>query len=276
MADNDQESREERINQLLKPEKKKVDEAILLATGSKFKTSLLKEIISEIKKKYKDKSVYHVKDPKEFAKFLGYSIQSLIIEDSFGGLSVNLSLVNALKKKGPLPVLFLTSDEEILIQKYSKIFEKVELKDNYLELETLRVAQVVDYLLSVIPMSFTSKERRRSKRFFVDIPIFYQDFSQESLIKANLVEMSLHGGVLKSESRLVLKRQVQIVITIPTSFYNLDEAEDFFRVSSKVKRVMLSGKEAAFEWEHLNSEQTAKLTKLIASIDKERMIHQNE
>lgn len=202
----------------------------------------------------------------ELAKLASKNIILSLIDDELSERRETLRITKYLKenkKDGPLPTLFFTKDPPALITDYQthlKLWHEVDDYANVLDENRHALFAKIKSILEV-------RNQRRSRRFKTSIPITFQilDYGDHRF-KGELLDFSLHGALLStSDPGHRFNTKDQIVIHFPLGNYVQGKA-DFFRVSARVRRVLIAGDKAGISWEYLTDEKVATLTEVLTAI----------
>src|SRR5690606_37548229 len=121
--------------------------------------------------------------------------------------------------------------------------------DDYIDYTRVTATQV----LSKISNGLVNNNRRRSRRYQVDIPLKYFSLNHSNEMEGRLVDLSLHGAMLKSEeAKTIFKDLEQIKISLPLGKLDPAQFGDFLRLSAKVRRVRISGDMAGISFEYMS------------------------
>jgi hypothetical protein len=210
--------------------------------------------------------VLTVKSPDELVKLASRNIVLTLIDDEFAERGETLKAVRTLKEKrsdAPLPTLFLTKDVPSLIASYQGHLPLWHEVDDYLSLAESPRHKLFEKIKSCLE----NRNQRRARRFKTNIPITFQILdSGEHRFQGEIVDFSLHGAMLAATGNAHrFSTKDQLVIHFPLSQYVHGKA-DFFRISARVRRVIISGDKAGISWEYLTGEKVGTLTEILTSI----------
>ena len=253
------------------PEPKKEKIFILIACSEKVDTSLVSELNQHIMKKYPSYVPQLVKSAPELAKSLVKKIALLVIDDFFSDIDVMMRVISTLKNKSSIPVLFLSSNPPLLINHYSKNFGSKYPADSYIDItqETDNVTQKIDSLLNV---SHSRRvERRRSKRLKTLLPVECYDFNSQTVVMANIIEISLHGAIIEYEKYFKNSIHTQLQIALNINRNIIEGTDDIIKIAARIERLFLSGYKVAVSWSYLSLANTAILTKIITTSSLEKI-----
>jgi hypothetical protein len=250
------------VDHYLESPKKKRKLYLVFAVGPKFDLDLKNAIEKSFKEATPGLSISQPKKLEDLIKFTSRDVKLLIADDSFSDQEELLEVIKKVKlQKGaePLPVVFLTEQAEDLIKIYNKKLRVYQEVDNYINFKSLSIQQIISRLQK---LSHT-KERRRSKRFNVDIEISYSNLTSSKNGSGRLTNLSLHGGVLQSTANEIFKAGDQIKVSIPTSKFFTSESGDFLKLACKVRRVFMGGDRSAVSWEYMSENRQEGLAKFL-------------
>ena len=263
MATETEEEKKTGIADYLQAPKKKRKSYIVLALSKKIEPELYNGITQHLKKNFSSFAIMRVKNETELVRLLNRQIGLLCIDDEFMGLEENLKFIKELRiKKNDerLPVLFFTEQEKRLITDYAKHLALYQEIDNYLTYRHLSLQQIlnrISFFLTQINKS------RQSRRFSIDLPMHYFLLKSKEALPGTLLNISLHGGALRSQQSHLFHLHEQLVLRIPLSQFLKIEGSDFLRLSAKIRHVFMAGDPAGFSFEHVNETQFMNLSEFI-------------
>jgi hypothetical protein len=220
---------------------------------------------SFIRSQYKTVAIGKPTTPAELVKQLGRQVVLLIYDDEFTKLNEGLTLIGDMKKRKSsevVPVLFLTRQPDELISHYNKLLLPFHEADEYLNVSRATPA----HLFSKIKLGLVNKNHRRSRRYKIDMSIKFMNLIKEEWVNAQLVDLSLHGAMLRADDKRIFRPGEQIKIEVPTAEFLPSDEGDYLKLSAKVRRVFISGNSAGLSFEHLSERQMTALTKLLTEI----------
>ena len=245
--------------------RKKRKSYVVVACGKGVSADLRSSIDQFVKAQFKTLALAHPKTPEELAKQSTRQIVLMIFDDEFAGLEQGLTLLRDLKAKKqevPVPVLFLTSDPEELINAYNKVLLPYQEADEYIN----HAKSTPTHILSKIRSCLTNSNRRRSRRYKVEIPLTYFDLNDDAFLKGTLIDLSIHGALLKADQGRIFKLGDQVKLHIPTAIFLGPSEGDYLKVSAKVRRVFIGGSEAGISFEHVSDKQLFTLTRFLTEL----------
>ena len=253
------------VAEYLSENRKKRKSYVLLALGKSIPPDLAAGMEGFIRSQYKGMAIAQPKSPADLTKQLGRQVVLLIYDDEFTTLEDGLKLISDMKRRkgaSPVPVLFLTRQPEALIESYNKLLLPFHEADEYLNLTRATPAHVY----SKIKIGMVNKNRRRSRRYKIDMSIKFMSLVKDEWVNANLIDLSMHGAMLKADESRIFRPGEQIKIEVPIADYLPPDQGDYLKLSAKVRRVFISGNSAGLSFEHLSERQSTSLTKLLTEI----------
>lgn len=246
--------------------KKKQKTFIVLALGANFSSELESALGKYFKELGKALVVVRPETPEELARQVSRHIQLMILDDSFAPRDRLLKLVRFMKEKKTtigLPVLFLTREPKEMTTAYRQILLAHQENDDYVDLKGMTPIN----LIARVKQALEYKNRRRSRRFKVALPISFQMLGSDAWHKGTLVDISLHGGmVATSDSTLSFDLQSQVRLQIPISDVLSPAEGEIFRLSGRVRRLSITGASAGMSFEHVTERQMSLLTEFVTNL----------
>jgi hypothetical protein len=250
----------------LQAPRKKRKSYVVLATGPSVDQDTVQAIQRFMRTHYEKLSFVVVKSLEDLVKYSTRNIVLAIVDDRLSTRTETLNTIRRLKEQkndGPMPTLFLTRESQELINEYQKILKVWHEVDEYIVVtEAARHA-----IFTKIKSGLEQRNQRRGRRYKVTIPIHFKLLDEgEKMFKGTILDFSIHGALLSVEEgahHFALKDQ--ILCHIPISQYIKGDA-DVFRVSAKVRRVLISGDKAGISWEYISETKVATMTSLLTSI----------
>ena len=221
-----------------------------------------------IKNNFPNITPVRMKDEEELSKYFNRQISLLVIDDDFAGIEKNMELVQTLKQKkleNGIPVLFFTSDPEALIQIYHDNLILYQEIDDYLTYRRMPTTQIIARVQEILESGVKSK--RRSRRYKTDINVRFLNLAKDRYIQGSLLDISLHGCVLKTSETTVFGSRDQILIQLPVAgLLPVEWSGEFLQLSAKVQRVYMGGDRAALSWEYLSEIQRKNLVTFLTEM----------
>jgi DNA-binding response OmpR family regulator len=254
------------VVEYLQAPRKKRKSYIVLAFGENFDPDTAGTITKYVKTQFPKLSIATPKSLDEFTKQFNRQIQLVIADDHFIEQEPTLEILRRLKEKkheSATPVLFLTKDSESLIENYSKHLSMWHEVDDYIVLDqTSRPS-----LFQKIKNGVDGKNQRRSRRYKTSFAARYTLLdNEEKKLECEVVDISLHGALLRTLTPHVFSTKDQLVIHIPYGNYIKEDAADIIRIAARVRRVFINGDVAGLSWEHINETKLIQLTKLLRAL----------
>jgi hypothetical protein len=254
------------VSDFLAAPRRKRKNYILLAVGKGFPGDLLSTIANYLKNSYKGYALANPRSLEELGRNAHRQIVLLVYDDEFSDeLGDGLKVLKELKMKKKLdrmPILFLTRDAETLIEGYNKVLLAYHEGDQYLVYPKVPPSHVI----AKINDELQPKNRRRSRRYKIDMPIKYYDLGRSKMMNGKLLDLSIHGALLKSEEEFIFKPLEQLKIHIPVKNTLPTAKGDFLRMSAKVRRVQIAGNQAGVSFEHVSDGQYTLLCEFLMDI----------
>jgi hypothetical protein len=261
----DKKGAQNKLEAYLQGPRKKRKNYVILALGESFDRSIAGGIENYVKKSYPQLAISSAKTTEELTRQFGRNISLLIINDVFDNRTEIMTLIRTLKdrrREETIPVLFLTKEPENLIGAYHEHLLLHRESDEYI----VYTAKTLPQILSRVKNGIDAKNRRKSRRYPVNIPLTYYHLTHDNLSTGHLIDLSLHGALVQGEEDMIFKMGDQIKISVPTAGYlNLDTG-DFIRISGRVRRVFISGNQVAISFEHLSDRQLQLVGELLLAI----------
>ncbi|MEZ4743586.1 MAG: PilZ domain-containing protein [Bdellovibrionota bacterium] len=250
------------VDHLAAPRKKKRD-FLAFAVSENFDRSLALSIDAYIGMNFPGLTLVHPEGMRDVQRLVNREIVLLLLEDKFVGVEQTISLVKALKVKKSersLPVLFLTDDPGRLISLYHEHLMAFQEVDSYIAYRNATEEQI----FAKIRHGINHQNSRRSRRYKINVGITYHHLTKDREFPGTLLDMSVHGAILKCKEKDVTFRDGdQLRINLPLNEKARVEMGDFVKISAKVRRVFIGGSEAAISWEHLSENQLYYITEFI-------------
>ena len=206
------------------------------------------------------------KTPDELARQISRQVHLMILDDTFAPRDRLLKLVKFMKEKKAadgLPVLFLTREPKEMTAAYRENLVAHQENDDYVDMK----GQSPLDLVARIKQALEFRNRRRSRRFKIGMPVSFQVLGSEDWRKGTLVDISLHGAMLASKDSDIpfdLKSQVRLQIPVDDIFP--PEEGEIFRLSCRVRRLSITGVSAGMSFEHVTERQLTLLTVFVTAL----------
>lgn len=245
--------------------RKKRKSYVVLAMSRGMKSEMAPSITSFIRANFKNYAVTQAKTVDELRKLFSRQIVLLILDDEFAELESSLALVSELKQKKNttvVPVLFLTRSPEALIPAYNEKLLPFHEADEYLNYSRMPLSHV----LSKVRAGLMSRNRRKSRRYKVELPISYLSLTDDVQLPGRLLDLSIHGALVKTEDGRLFRMGDQIKLHMPLVGYLAPSEGEFLKISARVRRVFISGNMAGISFEHVTEKQLLTLTKYLTEM----------
>ena len=190
-------------------------------------------------------------------------LAKLTLDDEFAEKEEIVELVKALKTKRSgelIPVLFLTKNARQLVVDYHKHLILYQEADEYIQYTGVPKQNVY----ARIKIGIDTQNRRRSRRYSVNIPLKFYHLDQDREIDGVLEDLSIHGSILRASDDCLFRDCDQLKLNIPTTNLIYLGDGDFLKLSARVRRVYISGTRVALSFEHMSDTQHYKLGKLLS------------
>lgn len=253
------------VDYLQSPRKKRKN-FVVIATGPSVDNETVQAMVRFVKTAYPKCSIATPQSPDEFVRQFTRNIVLAIIDDNFVGLENTLELVKAMKKKksdAPVPVLFMTREPDKLISGYRDKLALWQEVDEYVVPAAVSRA----YLFAKIKSGIDDRYRRKSRRYKVQFPVMYTILdSGDKKFRGTIVDMSVHGALLKTEDEHTFTVRDQLTVHMPYGMFVPETESDIMRISAKVRRIFIAGDRAGVSWEHMSDIKVEQLSRMLTSI----------
>jgi len=145
---------------------------------------------------------------------------------------------------------------------YNKILLPYHEVDEYVAYVGATQGQV----FARIKAGVENNNRRKSRRYRVDIPVVYQVLGEEKPLSGRLLDISVHGALLRSDEGRVFKMRDQLKIHLPVSDLLPPTYGEFLRLSARVRRLLISGERVGASFEFMSENQLTVLTKFVTEL----------
>lgn len=256
------------VSEFLQAPRKKRKNFIVVALGKSSSPELKSLIVNHCRKAYPKYAVATPDTQEDFLRQFTRNIMLAVVDDEFIGRANTLNLVKKMKERkreNGVPVVFLTKQPQDLIEGYQKVLKVWHEIDDYIQVDS----SPRHALLQKIKQGVEEKNKRRSKRFKVSLPVKFSILGKDdSRLAGVLHDISIHGALLEGDSQRLFTSKDQMVIHIPISRVVTDFGSDVLRITAKVRRVFISGNIIGVSWEFVSDEKLVALTRLvIAAVD---------
>jgi hypothetical protein len=260
-----EEKKQQGVVDYLQAPRKKRKNYVVFAVGESFHKDTAASMEIFVRKNFPAMAIAAPKNIQDLKRLFTREISLLVIDDHFSSLDDTLDVVAYFKEKKNAtlsPVLFLTEDPSRLITSYQKRLMIHQEVDNYIPYRNLPLAQIY----ARIQHGLNIKEARRSRRFSIVVPVKYLLLSRNKFFDGQLIDISIHGAVLKSSLEEGFKVSDQLKLHLPSFGILPNQNGEFLRLSAKVRRLFLSGDKCGISWEYISDEQHFLLTKYVTEL----------
>lgn len=254
-----------KLEAYLQGPRKKRKNYVILALGDNFDRQISSGIEGYVKKSYPALALSTARNTEELTRQFGRNISLLIVNDSFADRAQVMAIIKTLKEKRRdenIPVLFLTKDAEALIKAYHEELLLYRESDEYLVYPITTLPQI----LSRVKNGIDAKNRRKSRRYPVSLPVTYFHLTHDTQAEGRVIDLSMHGALLTAGQNTIFRLGDQIKLSIPSSGFIHMADGDFIRISGRVRRVFISGNQAALSFEHVSGKQSQLIGQLLLAI----------
>lgn len=253
------------ISAYLQAPRKKRKNYVLIAARQGLERSTVQYIEGYVKKYHSNLAVAKPVTIQDLRRQLNRNVSLLILDDEFAPLVPMLHMLRKIRekrRKETIPILFLTRNPPDLIAAYHQTLAGFQEIDEFVEYSNIERSQI----LGRVKIGIEQKNRRRSRRFNVEIGMTYFLLRKDSQLQGRIIDLSMHGALIESVNDEVFQIGDQLKLMVPVErFIGIDGGE-FLRISAKVRRVFINGITAGVSFEYVSENQNVKLTKIIASI----------
>ena len=238
---------------------------VVLAYSPNVSRDLATKVETFVRQSFSNFSVVYSRTEEEFIRNLGRQIGLLIYDDEFLPLEQGLGFIQRMKEKRTskvVPVLFLTRDQNRLVQCYNKQLLAFHEADDFVNY----VRATPSELLSRVRFNLKPTARRRSRRFPVDIAVRYECLGDSTMRKGSLLDLSVHGALLQCADNHIFKEREQIRLHIPTEDLISQNKEEFFKLAGRVRRLLIVGTKVGLSFEHLTDQHSRILVEYITAL----------
>ncbi len=254
-----------KLEAYLQGPRKKRKNYVIFALGESFDKAIGQSMEAFVRKTYPQLALSSAKNVEELVRQFGRNISLLIVNDNFAPRDEIMNIIGSMREKRrdeTIPVLFMTKDPEALIESYHRKLLLYRESDEYIAYPQSNLAQIVSKLKNGID----SKNRRKSRRYPVSLPLTYFHLNKDLIEEGRLIDLSLHGALLQAKDNQIFKLGDQIKLSIPTNGLVHLETGDFIRISGRVRRVFISGNQVAVSFEHVTDNQQKLIGELLLAI----------
>ncbi len=241
---------------------KKQKKYVVLAVNDRFDSALQKALVTYLEKKFSSLSVLTVHHNGDLQRVLNRQLMLVVLHDKIGPIEETLEWVKKVKAKNqdtPIPVLFLTENEEVLVEAYGKVLLPFQEVDQYVVFRNSTVKEIearIDKVLDV-------REARRSRRFSTNISVRFTSLQKPEMKTGTITNLSVHGALLEGATGVIFDLRDQLRLHVPVGPFLPKEQGEFISLSGRVERVFLGAGQAPISWTHVSESQFLTLTTFV-------------
>ncbi|MEN9833958.1 MAG: hypothetical protein RL011_151 [Pseudomonadota bacterium] len=254
-----------RVAEMLQGPRKKRKSYVFFALSKDLSVDLGGQLESLIKSSFKHLGVSRPQNAEELKRGFARQISLMVYDDEFLPGDEGLALLKSMKMRAneaSTPILFLTRDPGALIENYSKVLAPFQENDDYLDYRKMTNAEIFNR----VRVAVTSGNKRRSRRYRSNIELSYSLLGSETEYKAKIFDLSMHGAMIRDEGGRIFHDAEQLRLSIPLGRMAELADGEFFKLSGRVRRTLMIGKEAGISFEHLTEEKGLMLARIITSL----------
>lgn len=268
-AEAKQKEKADKVADYLQAPRRKRKSYVLLALG-RGTQDMSTGIEAFVRGAFKGVAIAQPRTIEELRKNFARQIVLMVFDDEFVDLPAGLELIKELKTRrgaSSAPVLFLTRQPEKLVEGYNQVLSAYQESDDYLLYPKAEMA----HIYSKIKTGLTSSYKRRSRRYKIDMELQYFLLADDKMHKGRLVDLSIHGGLIRAEDERIFRVGEQLKLHIPIADVMAPTAGDFLKISGKVRRVFIGGTQAGISFEHVSDSQLLRLTQYLTDLVDEQL-----
>jgi hypothetical protein len=263
------------VTDFLQVPRKKRKHYIVTFYSDGFDPNLSATFGSFFRTNYKHLHVLNVSSVGELRRNFNKIISLMVIDDEAAPLDEIMGAVYDLKvkRKGEnIPVAFMTRNPRDLIEEYHQKLLPFHEVDDYLSYQKSTSQEMIGRIRKIVELT----NRRKSRRFAISLPIKMFHLEANKMIDATITDLSIHGAKVCGQQDFTFREGDQLKLHLPVTGY-LDYSEgDFMRVSAKVRRVMMSGRDVAVSFEHFSDHQFQRMTQFVSGIARQQVSVQQQ
>jgi len=244
--------------------KKKRRQFIVLALSAQFDVELRRDLIKFVKMNYPHLTISEPQSADEFRRQFGRKVVLLIMDDEFEPIEEVMALIKDLKKRKrdeAVPVLFLTKQPDHLVKVYHDHLYEYHEVDEFCPYHKMTKEQV----LSRVKVGVEQNNRRRSRRYLVDVPITFFHLSHDKDLPGAITDMSAHGAKIEADdTNFLFKVGDQLRLAVPVREFCAPDEGEYVHLSGKVRRVFMAGNSAGLSFEYVTDKQSLILAKILS------------
>jgi len=254
-----------KVAEYLQAPRKKRKRYVVIASGGGVSADLGSSIETFVRLNFKTMAVSTPRTAEELQKNFGRQIMLLILDDELLPIESLLKLLSGLKGRrdqAPIPVLFLTRQPAELVAAYHRLlapFHEVDDYVNYMKVDRTEIFSRVRHGLN-------HNNARKSRRYKIDIPLDYFLLADDAMHKGRLIDLSVHGALLKAEDGRLFRVGDQVKLHMPLIEQQQGMHGDYLKLTAKVRRVFIIGDLAGISFEHLSEAKILALTEYLISM----------
>jgi CheY-like chemotaxis protein len=255
-------TKQELLQETLSSGKKKRKKYVLLAINEQFDPELQHALENYLEKKFSTLSVLTVRNNSDMQRILNRQLMLVVIHDKLAPLEETLGWVKIVKAKNqekPIPILFLTENEEALLEAYSRLLLPFQEVDNYVVFRNSTLVEIEERIDKALDV----REARRSRRFVTDISVRFTSLQHADLKIGKITNLSVHGALLEAGKEAAFRLRDQLQVRMPVGSFLPREHGEFLSLSGRVERVFLGGNQVGISWTHLSETQFLTLTTFV-------------
>jgi len=263
-------------NALLNPstEKKKKRYVIILMKNKLNYSPDLRTVERAIQSSLKNYKILHLDDPDEGLKILLVkNVEMIIIEDGFlPNEDILISYAYEAKSRKKCPIFFITSNENKLIDAYSKKMFLYEEMDDYF-------ANPVDFVeVGKRLKRLNLGESRSSKRFAADVSVSIIRIVNDERLNGYLTDLSLVGFGAKIDTPQHLERLDQLRMEIPLKPFGLFHPDygEILKIAGRIRRTALDGQKIGCSIEFMTPKQLDCLIQILTVLARKTRSQNNK
>lgn len=195
-------------------------------------------------------------------RVLNRQLMLVVLHDKVGPIEETLEWVKKVKAKNqdkPIPVLFLTENEEVLVEAYGKVLLPFQEVDQYVVFRNFTVKEIEERIDKVLDV----REARRSRRFSTDISVRFTSLQTPEMSAGKITNLSVHGALIEGSTGVTFHLRDQLRLHVPVGPFLPKAQGEFISLSGRVERVFLGAGQAAISWTHLTESQFLTLTTFV-------------
>lgn len=254
-----------KIEDYLTGPRKKRKNYVIFALSDHFEKDLAAAMDHYVKRSYPHLATSSPGSAEELSRQFGRNISLLVIDDEFDEPEMVMALVRALKQKRRnelIPVLFMTRNATDLVDRYHRELLAYHEADEYVVYPGLPRNKIY----SRLKIGIDEQNKRRSRRYTIQIPIRFFHLTRDQWIDGNLIDLSMHGALISAKRDIIFQGGDQLKLHIPISDHLSHAHGDFIKISGRVRRVYIAGTKVALSFEHVTDKQHHQLGLLLSSL----------